>query len=313
MDLRHFRYFIAVAEEGHITRAAERLGMQQPPLSRQIRAIERELDVQLFRRTARGVEMTDAGRAFLANARAMLALLDQTFEMTRRTARGEQGRISVGAASSAAYHPLVPSVIREFREAFPLVSVTLTEGHPFDLIERMRNDEIDVVFIRTPVNNPEEFAMERLLEESVVVALPSGHALAQNENGGSTALSLNALADETFILYGRPDGTLTLLTTGQIAACHAAGFSPRVGHVVPHMLSRLNLVAAGLGIALVSASLQRMNIEGVTYRCLKGKGEAQLKVPLNLASRRGDASAVVRQFSTLVKKTAKHFRVAAVS
>src|SRR6266852_5775433 len=88
MELRHLRYFIAVAEEGHITRAAERLGMQQPPLSRQIRAIERELNVQLFRRKARGVEMTDAGRAFFANARTTLAHLDQTLEITRRTARG---------------------------------------------------------------------------------------------------------------------------------------------------------------------------------------------------------------------------------
>src|ERR1700716_1184736 len=95
MELRHLRYFIAVAEEGHITRAAERLGMQQPPLSRQIKAIEGEMDVQLFRRKARGVELTDAGRAFLDDARAMLAHFDHAFETTRRTARGEQGRICV--------------------------------------------------------------------------------------------------------------------------------------------------------------------------------------------------------------------------
>src|SRR5215471_19602201 len=101
MELRHLRYFIAVAEEGHITRAAEGLGMQQPPLSQQIRAIERELDVQLFRRRPRGVELTDAGRTFLDNARMMLAHLDHTFETTRRTARGEQGRICVGVTATA--------------------------------------------------------------------------------------------------------------------------------------------------------------------------------------------------------------------
>src|SRR5437867_11246677 len=121
MELRHLRYFIAVAEEGHVTRAAERLGMQQPPLSQRIKAIERELDVQLLRRKGRGVELTDAGRAFLDNARAMLAQFDHTFETTRRTARGEQGRISVSYSSSVAFHPLVPRIIREFREAFPLV------------------------------------------------------------------------------------------------------------------------------------------------------------------------------------------------
>jgi DNA-binding transcriptional LysR family regulator len=142
MELRHLRYFIAVAEEGHVTRAAERLGIQQPPLSQLIKSIEQELDAQLFRRKPRGVELTDAGRAFLNSARAVLSKLDQTFEITRRTARGEQGAISVGYSSSTAFHPLVPRVMREFREAFPLVSVTPTEDFPDDLIERMRNDQL---------------------------------------------------------------------------------------------------------------------------------------------------------------------------
>src|SRR5215468_1287631 len=135
IELRHLRYFIVVAEEGHITRAAERLGIQQPPLSQLIRAIERELDVQLFRRRPRGVELTDAGRAFLDNSRAALAQLDHTFETTRRTARGEQGRISVGYSISAALHPLLARVIREFRETYPLVSVTVADGFPDDLVE----------------------------------------------------------------------------------------------------------------------------------------------------------------------------------
>ena len=130
IELRHLRYFIAVAEEGHVTRAADRLGIQQPPLSQLIKSIEQELDVQLFRRKPRGVELTDAGRAFLDNARAVLSQLDQTFEATRRTARGEQGRISVGYSSSTAFHPLVPRVMREFRKAFPLVSVTSDGGLP---------------------------------------------------------------------------------------------------------------------------------------------------------------------------------------
>jgi DNA-binding transcriptional LysR family regulator len=176
MELRHLRYIVAVAEEGHITRAAERLGMQQPPLSRQIKAIEREVDVQLFRRKPRGVELTDAGRAFLDGARAMFAGLDQTLESTRRTARGEQGQITVAFTDGAALHPLVTRVIREFRESFPLVGATLAEGFPHDLIERVRNDQIDVAFIRTALANPEGLAIEPLLQEAMVVALPSGHA-----------------------------------------------------------------------------------------------------------------------------------------
>jgi DNA-binding transcriptional LysR family regulator len=138
MELRHLRYFIAVAEEGHITRAAERLGMQQPPLSRQIKAIEQEMDVQLFRRKARGVELTDAGRAFLDDARGMLGHLDEAFDTARRTARGEQGRISVGCTNAAAFHPLAARVIREFRQALPLVSLTLEESSPYNLIESPR-------------------------------------------------------------------------------------------------------------------------------------------------------------------------------
>src|SRR5438552_5499301 len=146
MELRHLRYFIAVAEEGRLTRAAERLGIQPPPLSRQIKAIEREIDVQLFHRKPRGVGLTDAGRALLDDARAMLAHLDHALDTARRTARGERGRISVGYTSGAGLHPLVQRVIREFRNAFPLVTMTLSEDFPYDLSERLRNDQIDVAF-----------------------------------------------------------------------------------------------------------------------------------------------------------------------
>jgi DNA-binding transcriptional LysR family regulator len=304
MELRHLRYFVAVAEEEHITRAAERLGMQQPPLSQQIRAIERELDVQLFRRKPRGVELTDAGRALLAEARSILSHIDRALEVTRRTARGEQGRISVGYTDGAALHPLVPRVIREFREAFPLVTVTMAGGFPYDLIERMRNDQIDVAFIRTAVADMKGLIVERLLEEAMVVALPSGHGLAQSKSD-KTSLSLKALAGETLILYGSAQSALTMHSDALVLACRAAGFTPHVGHVVSNNLSRLNFIAAGLGVAVVAASFQRLNIDGVVYRHLKGL--TQPKAPLNLASRRGDASAVVRQFLRMAKQSAKTY------
>src|SRR5471030_2525884 len=111
MELRHLRYFVAVAEEGHVTRAAERLGVQQPPLSQQIRALERELDVQLFRRKPRGVELTDAGRAYFENVRAILDQLGHAAETTRRTARGELGRISIWITPTSPFHPFVPRII----------------------------------------------------------------------------------------------------------------------------------------------------------------------------------------------------------
>ena len=297
MELRHLRYFIAVAEEEHITRAAERLGIQQPPLSQQIKAIERELDVQLFHRKARGVELTDAGRALLDDARAIIAHLDRATQTTRRTARGEQGRICVGIAPTAPFHPVVPRAIRAFREAFPLVSVTLEEALSDEVFERMRTDRMDVAFIRTSVADPDDFVISPLLEEAMLAALPSGHALAQ----GDGALSLKRLGGETFILYGPPG---TGIYDRTVAACRAAGFSPRIGQQAPRITSTLGLVAAGLGISLVPACMQRMNMDGVAYRRLKGP--AQPKAVLNLASRRGDASAVVRQFLSLVKRAAKN-------
>jgi len=304
MELRHLRYFIATAEEGHITRAAERLGMQQPPLSQQIRGLERELDVQLFRRKPRGVELTDAGRALLTDARAILAHIDHAFASTRRTARGEQGRIAIGFTSSAPFHPFVPRVIRAFRDAFPLVSLTLEESGTTELIGDLREERVDAAFIRTAVADPAGLVVDRLLEETMLAALPSDHPLARSGRGDGAGVNLKRLAGETFIVYRRHTGPG--LYDAIIAACHAAGFSPLVGQEAPRIVATLNLVAAGLGLSIVPASLQRMQMDGVAYRRLTGA--VQPKEPMLLASRRGDTSAVVRQFLALVRQTAKTFR-----
>jgi DNA-binding transcriptional LysR family regulator len=303
MELWHLKYFIAVAEEGHITRAAERLGMQQPPLSQRIKAIERELDVQLFHRKARGVELTDAGRAFLNNARAVLAQLDHAFDATRRTARGEEGRISIGIVPASPFHPLVPRAIRAFREAYPLVSVRLEERLGGELLELMQSEQIDVAFIRTPDANQEGLVINRLLEEPMLVALPSAHALARSGNESESPLLLRHLASETFILYGPPGIGLREVT---MAACRAAGFSPRAGQEAPRIASTLSLVAVGLGISLVPASLRHLYMDGVVYRRLRGP--IQPKAPLDLASRRGDSSVVVQHFLKLVRQAVKNSR-----
>ena len=275
--------------------------MQQPPLSQRIKSIERELDVQLFHRKARGVELTDAGRVFLDKARAMLAQYEHTFEATRRTARGEQGRLCVGVTPTGPFHPFVPRVIRAFREAFPLVSLTLEECLSPELLKRLRNEQMDAAFLRTPMAEPEDLVINSLLEEPMVVALPSAHALAQND--GDAVLSLKDLAGETFIVYARQHGPG--LYDATTAACLKAGFSPRLGQEAPRITSALSLVAAGLGISAVPASMQRMIMDGVAYRRLKGPNKP--KAVLNLASRRGDSSAVVRNFLSLVRRAARNF------
>jgi DNA-binding transcriptional LysR family regulator len=295
MELRHLRYFIAVAEERHVTRAAERLGMQQPPLSQQIRALERELDVQLLHRKPRGVELTDAGSAFLADARAILSHIDHAFATTKRTARGEQGEVAVGFTSSAPFHPFVPRIIRAYRDAFPRVSLTLEEGGTTELIDDLRNERIDAAFIRTAIANQEGIAVSALLEEAMILALPRGHALSRRKG----PVAMRALAGQTFIVYRRRSGPGLYDTI--LAACNAAGFSLRIGQEAPRIVSTLNLVAAGLGISLVPESLQRIHMVGVTFRRLIGA--AQPKAPLYLASRRGETSASVRRFLELVRRS----------
>lgn len=304
MELRHLRYFIAVAEEKHITRASERLGMQQPPLSQQIKAIEHELGVQLFRRKARGVELTDAGDTFLRDARATLEQLDRAVESTRRTARGEQGRICIGVTSTSSFHPLVARAIRAFSEARPKVSLSLEESLSNELLQGLRDERMDAAFIRTTPARSEGLVVQPLLDEPMVWALPSEHPLANGPE--DAAIPLKQLAAENFILYG-PPGTGMYDTI--IAACHAAGFNPNVGNLGastqqgPRIGSTLSLVAAGLGITFVPASLRRMNIEGVAYRRVKAAEPPTAK--LSLASRRGDTSEIVKQFVALVRDAAR--------
>ncbi len=302
MELRHLRYFIAVAEEGHITRAAERLGMQQPPLSQQIKALERELHVQLFRRKPRGVELTDAGHALLDNARGIFAQLERASDQAQRAARGEQGEISLGISSTAHFCPLVPRVVRAFRQSFPGVAVRLQEGGTGELIGQAQKGLVDVAFVRDIAASVEGLAVDHLFDEAMVAALPSRHALIRNRPARS-AIPIKALAAETFVFYRRPEGLG--LTDVIIAACHAAGFVPRFGQEALRPTSALNFVAAGHGISIVPAALQRMQLDGVSYRRLTGA--PRLKAPLNLISRRGDTSAVARQFINLVKRASRDF------
>jgi DNA-binding transcriptional LysR family regulator len=301
MELRHLRYFVAVAEYGHITRAAESLGIQQPPLSQQIKALEEELGVQLLRRKPRGVELTDAGAAFLERARVILSEVDRAFASTRRTARGEQGRLVVGFTSSAPFHPFVPRVIRMFREASPHVLLILEESGSSELVQGLHNEIIDAAFIRSPVADVVDLLVQPLLQEKMVVALPTGHALA-SETG---PLSISELANHTFILYKRPGAPG--LYDSIITACRGAGFSPKVGQEAPRIVSTLNLVAAGLGVSVVPESLRRLRMDGVVYRELADS--AELTAPLIIASRRGENSAAVQRFVDLVHRSAEHIGV----
>lgn len=300
MELRHLRYFVAVAEEGHITRAAERLGMQQPPLSQQIRALEREIGEQLFRRKPRGVELTNAGQAFLRDARATLSNLGQAVETARRAARGEEGKISVGFTSTAPFHPLVTDSLRRFREACPMVALTVEECLSNELTERLLSDRIDVAFVRTSLSGSDQLTVTPLDNEPMIAAFPRDHPAAKAK--GNRPLKLAELANDTFILAGPPG---TGLHDAIIAACQAAGFSPRVGNLAastaqaPRITSTLSLVAAGCGVTCVPKSLQNFQMQGVVFRRIAGPSAPH--APLGFATRRGDPSAIVRRFANVVR------------
>jgi len=218
-----------------VTRAAARLGIQQPPLSQQIRALETELELQLFRRKPRGVELTPAGEAFLAEARIVLERAEHAVLAARRAARGEAGRLGLGFTSSASFHPLVPRVIRDFRETSPLVALSLEEAGTAELVEGLRAERIDAAFVRSPIGPAADLTVHSLLEEEMVAALPSGHRLAA---GTKSRLPLSALEGETFILYRRPLGPG--LYDAIIAACQRAGYSPRIGRTRRDTDSRLD-------------------------------------------------------------------------
>jgi DNA-binding transcriptional LysR family regulator len=198
----------------------------------------------------------------------------------------------------------VARAIRAFSEACPKVSLTLEESLSNDLLNGLRDERMDVAFIRTAPADPKNLAIERLLDEPMVVALSRDHPLARSTRNAS--IPLKRLASESFILYG-PPGTGMYDTI--IAACHAAGFNPSVGNLGastqqgPRIGSTLSLIAAGLGITFVPSSLQRMNIEGVAYRRLRATTPPTTR--LSLATRRGDQSPTVKQFITVVRKSAK--------
>lgn len=295
VDLRQLRAFIAIAEEGHITRAAERLGMEQPPLTRLLRGLEAELGVLLVHRLPRGVRPTEAGWALLKEARNVLSHADGIAKVVQRVARGEQGRLAVGFTSSAAYHPFVPAVLREFCEKMQDVDLVLDEAGTGELVDSLVHERLDAAFVRSAVKSAPGLQAELVLDEPMLLALPYDHAYAKDSH---LPLALSCLSGESFVLYRRPSGPGLYDTI--LAACTTAGFSPLIKQEAPRLPGTLSLVAAGLGVSIVPASMRRVNLEGVTYRELKEC--PGLSAPLYLAMRRNMLSPVLSQFRELVKR-----------
>lgn len=301
IDWHTLRSFVAVPEEGHITRAAERLNTQQPPLSLRIRALEKRLDVQLFRRKPRGVELTGAGQVLLAHARLLLEQQARALDAVQRAGRGELGRLCIGTVPTGPMHPLMPSSVRQCRELYPDASVTLEECMRDELVQRLREEQLDVVFMRSAPQDAKSLglAVEILLTESMVVALPRGHAL--GKRGATSPVAMRDLEGEPFVVFARQQGPAFYDST--LAACQRAGFSPRIAQEAPRVTTALGLVAAGLGISVVPASMQRIALDGVVFRAIDDR--AKLEAVLALGWRKNDASPAIANFLAVVRKLAE--------
>lgn len=285
MELRHLRYFVAVAEELHFARAAERLHISQPPLSMQIRALEEELGVRLLNRTQRHVSLTQAGSAFLEESRQILARVDQAIVAAHRAGRGEVGELAVGFISVADYNVL-PRVLRDFRRRYPLVGLTLKEATTDLLIRDLVEGRIDVGFVLPPVDVPELDAVP-ILREPLIAVLPERHPSATRRG----KLPLAALADSPFIMF--PRRMASGLYDDIVTFCRSAGFSPRVEQEAIQMQTIVSLVSAELGVSLIPASLRNLQRPGVVYRPLR---EASPHTEIHLAWRRRDDSPPLQRF-----------------
>jgi DNA-binding transcriptional LysR family regulator len=257
MELRHLRYFSAVATELHFGRAAEKLHIAQPPLSKQIQDLEAELGFELFTRTKRSVALTPAGQAFLIEVNQIFQQLNKAIDIGRKTSRGELGQISIGFVGSATYN-ILPVMLQQFRDRYPNVQIELHELTTDRQLIWLREGRIDLGLIRPPIIE-RDLGSEVIFQESLVVAVPTNHHLATVDT-----IELSSLATEPFILF--PRQLAPGLYDPIITICQAAGFSPQVVQECIQMQTIVSLVSANMGVSILPASIQEAQRQGVVYK-----------------------------------------------
>lgn len=290
MELRHLRYFIAVAEELNFSRAASRLHIAQPPLSQQIRSLEAELGVKLFERDKRPLKLTSAGKEFLKEARLVFTQVEQAVRVAQRASRGEIGRLVVGFNSSAT-QSVLPKILRIFRERFLQVELILRELDSYHQLQSLHNHQIDCGFLHMQDINDSNISCMSVLQEPLVIALPENHPLALQ-----TIIPLQALAGESFILPPHHMGQD--FYSQVINLCQQAGFHPTVVQEARWLQTVLGLVAGGIGVALVPASMQNLQRTGVVYKAVQGE---TFQIEMVVAWRRDDTSGVLKEFLKVVQ------------
>jgi DNA-binding transcriptional LysR family regulator len=289
MELRQLRYFITVADELHFTRAAQRLGIAQPPLSQQVRRLERDLGIQLFDRNNRHVQLTDAGRAFLTEARLTVAHASRAIEVARRTREPHSGRLSIGGQTTVDVS-VIPRLLPRFLRQHPDISVMLqTPLTPLEQVGMLLEDQIDVGFLRLPVRHA-ALAVRPIFRERLLAALPRRHPLARHR-----VVTLQELASSTFVMFRRSNAPG--LYDAIMGAWRSAGMKPRVLEETMRTAAILSLVAAGRGISLMPRAAAGLGRPGVVFRPVR---PALPTVEMGVAHRRAETSPIVRAFLDLV-------------
>ena len=295
MELRHLRYFVAVAEELHFGRAAARLHIAQPPLSRQIRDLERDVGTPLFERVPRGVELTAAGRAFLPEARLTLAQAARAQRTAERAARGEIGRLRVGFVEAATYARVLPEVLGFFRMHLPNIGISLFEMDAQAQADAFRDGRIDLGILHSvPADADRLLHVESVYTDPMIAAVPGTHRLAKQ-----TRIALGTLAAESFVFF--PRVSAPRLYDDITASCRSAGFNPRIVQEATAWHTLASLVGAGVGLAFVPRSLTSFQGPGVVYRSVRA-----LAVGMEMSAvwRRGDKSPVRERFVTALRAVA---------
>jgi DNA-binding transcriptional LysR family regulator len=292
MELRHLRYFVAVAEELHFGRAAVRLSIVQPSLSQQIRQLEDELGFPLLRRTKRSVELTDAGKAFFTASQHVLAEVQEAKRIAQRAYRGEVGRLVVGYISSSTYD-LLPLILRVYRERFPHVEVALRELTTQEQVRALEEEQIHIGLLRLPISTA-IIRFDVVGREPIVCVLPEEHPLAVYEK-----IPPSMLADEPFVLQPPQRGSGYYVQLMKL--CLASGFTPNVIQEVSEMHTIVSLVAAGMGVSLVPLSTQNLRSQGVVYRELEG---GTMMTEMAVAWKRDARSTIMQNFLTVAREIA---------
>lgn len=293
IELRHLRYFVAVAQELHFGRAAGLLHIAQPALSQQIQALERLLDTRLLHRTRRSVSLTDAGRLFLEEARLTLRQAERAAMVGQRAGRGELGKVEIGYVASAIFTGLLSSVVVAFRQSYPAVELHFIEMDGVRQVKELAEGRLDIAFIRRPIPYPRGIDAVTLLTEPLMVALHSDHPLASLERVREAALR-----DETFYIPHMTPGIS--LHEHTMAVGRRGGFVPRIVLHGRDLVGIASIVGLGLGIAIVPGSLGCVHLPNVVLRALSSGKE---RANLSAAFRQPESAPSVQAFIGTVRQT----------